>query len=335
MAYEINSTTLIPDPDTNINLGGLLDNMRSPSMAGMWFHPDGDLAAVYGRNKSTQQWNLTVIDTSDVTGLSEAGNLNLTGAIISTPVSSPVEAIWCGTRDRLWVPNVATGGTHDIAIYDMSASTPVEIAPHPIVGASGRSYIAFRWSANKTCIYAVGDDVFAVLTPSGSGDSFTEDIITTGSFQYRTLAHDGTTIVCARRSSSPVTTAGFLVLDINPADETDVTLRSSELVACSGLITAAFLGGFPQWATFQNDVFGCWWTNVGVAAAAQYVTFDFSDLDNPAFDEELRHLVDPDNSIASTPSYIYDYGGNHSQIFVGDVVDEPTQSKGFSVVGYL
>jgi hypothetical protein len=202
-------------------------------------------------------------------------------------------------------------------------------------GVAALTYNSFRWSENKECLYATGSGLFSVLTPSGSGNSFTEDQITTfaTTVVYATLAHDGTTIIAMGRSASDATTMNILAFAINPADETDVSIHPgyTRQLDLDGDITS-FEAGKPRFATFRDDVFGAWHHVASTIRASQYVTYDFSDLDNPLFLEELIHLADPDNSHVLSSQYEL-FDGTHTQIFVGDVSD--TATLGLSIVGYI
>lgn len=333
--FAMNSETHEVAAGTQLHMVGNIAKLRGPSESMMVFRPDGMYCALWARDKTTQVWHLVILDTSDKSAIAQAGAYNISGdAGASSPASASSEAIWDESRGRLFVPS----NVSDIVIYNVSdPSNPSFVTAQAAAGDATRSYRAFRWSENKECIYAVGAGVFAVLTPSGSGNSFTENQILTWatSVVYTTLAHDGTTIICAGHAVTPPTLINLLAFDINPGDETDVTLHTDYPIQVNllGDITANQAGS-PRFATFRDDVFGAWHHVASTIAPSQYVTYDMSDLSDPVFLEELIHLVDPDNShVASSQYELFD--GAHTQIFAGDVDDDVTQSPGLSIVGYL
>lgn len=321
---------------SNLNTAGNHNKLRGASVAGMWMKPDGTYCALFGRDKSTQQWHFVTVPLDDVTDTSGGGNINISAdPDFNVPPSTQVEAIWDETRGRLWIPGSGVLSA-DVAIFNVaSPGSPTFVGKHTIAGASSRSFRAFRWSENKAVVYAAGaEQQLNILTPSGSGDSFTENIVDTGASTWATLAHDGTTLIVVRRDTSNLTTIQFAIYSINPADETDLTLLSSESVDTLGLITGSELGGFMNYATFRNDVLGLWCRNTSTTKPAQYVTFDFTDLDNPLFLEELIDGVDPDVSHICSSSGHMDFDGLHTQMLIGNIPDDGPQTSTFSVVGY-
>ncbi len=331
-SWAMNPTTKIVTADTQLNGSGNANQCRGPSLAGLWFRPDGVYAALYGRDRTTQAWHLVILNTINKTTIDQAGAYLITSDPTVQPPTAQVQAIWDDDRERLYVPT--NTGPGDILIYDVSTpASPTHVADHTIAGAAARNVTSMMWSENKTCIYAVGAGVFGVFEPAGDGDSFTEDLVNTfaTTTAFTALAHDGSTIVVMRGFGSQ--SADFQIYDINPADETDVTLNSVHTLDLNGLITGSQIG-VAGYATMRNDIFGCWFRNFGSTSPAQYVTFDMSDLSDPMFLAELLHLVDPDASaIGSSQHWLFD--GLHTQVLAGDVDDEPTQSKGLSIVGYL
>ena len=92
--------------------------------------------------------------------------------------------------------------------------------------------------------------------------------------------------------------------------------------------------GVCQYATFRNDVLGFWGRNFGVTDQAAYYTIDMSDISDPLFLAELVHHIDPDNSsVGSSQGELFD--GLHTQMLLGDVDDDVSQSPGLSIVSYL
>ena len=330
--YEMDANKIPSTTDSNE--GGNLTNMRNPNggFNGV-FNAEGTRCAVIAKNKTTQQWTLTVLDTSDKESISEAGSLNISGLPHDLPVIR-TKAIWDETRDRLYVPMSQTGSTYDINIFDMSSDTPSFVGFHEIGGGTGRASYGLIWSENKLAMYSYGVDATVVLVPSASGDTFTENIVDTYSQNYSTAAHDGSTLILARRSGFD--DVSFLVYSINPEDESDLTLVTS--VAINGLapqLTGSVLGEHTAFATFRNDIFGCWFMGLPTSTGDHgvYLTFDFSDIENPTFAEEIVWNNDPDWGIAgmSQPDL---HNGKHTSIMWADIAAEDDFDYEFCVVGY-
>jgi len=329
--YEMGASKIPSASDSNE--GGNLTNMRGPN--GGWggvFNAAGTRCAHFAKNKTTQQWMLTVLDTDDKENISEAGSLNV-NSLPTTPTSSRTQGIWDETRDRLYVP-MYSGGTHDIRIFDMSSDTPSYVGDHEISGAANRSSVGLLWSENKTAIYGYGANATIVLVPSASGDTFTENIVDTYSAIYPTAAHDGSTLILARRSGQD--DVNFLVYSIDESDESDLTDVAN--VSINGLapqLTGSVLGSQASYATFRDDIFGCWFMGLGGGTVEHgvYLTFDFSDIENPTFREEIKWNEDPDWGLAglSQPTL---YDGKHTSIMWADIAAEDDSDYEFCVVGY-
>lgn len=326
-------TGSVPSGSDINTLGGTLAALRSPSAAGMWINPAGTTAAVFARDKTTQVWHLVILDISDPTDISLVGRRNISGDLMSEPPTTQVEAVWDDSRNILYMPTGGIG-SKDVIMYDVSGGAPTIAGTYVITGDSTRSIVALRWSENKECLYGTGNKVVVCLTPNGGGDALAEVIVETFASSLSTLAHDGTTLIGIARSAAPITTMNFRIYDISSVDETDVTVNTSELIALSGLITGASIGGMIKYATFRNNVLGMWCGNFAQTDPGQYLTFDMSDLGNPLFLEELIAGIDPDLSHVCSSSQHELFDGLHTQIFIGNIPDDAPQTKTFSVVAY-
>lgn len=266
----------------------------APLLGSIVVHPVGDYCAIIATDSGdSNQSKLQIIDMTDKTSPSIIGELDL-----ADDPPTLAEAVWDDVRQVIFWPGPGGGGGLDLFAYGVSTLTAPTLAS-TYTTSSLTSIQSCVLSVDRGFLYMSGNGGFESASLASNG-TLTRDTTVAIAATYSSLAHNGTTIAGALRTTS--SNINVVTIDISSTDQGAISVNTINAVSGS----YANAGTFRNIRYVGNYLAGP--SGIG-AIGALFIVFDLTNL--ASVTEQLSTplaTVDVNSSVAmggpETRSYI-------------------------------